>query len=161
MIIFINGSINSGKSTVSKILQERIPNTALVELDSIRAFVDWLPTNEAIPIVHDAGIEIIKSFVKNDLNIIIPYPLLRKSYDKFVKNLDKNNTKIYAFTLSPKLEKAITNRGTRKLDKKEVDRIHYHYSIGINNPGYGETIDNSEQSPEETANEILELIKKT
>ncbi len=40
MIILINGSINAGKSTVSKIISERLGNAALVEIDSLSAFID-------------------------------------------------------------------------------------------------------------------------
>ena len=50
MIIFINGSINSGKSTISKLLVEGLPNTALIEIDSVRAMIDWMPLEQAIPL---------------------------------------------------------------------------------------------------------------
>jgi hypothetical protein len=45
------------------------------------------------------------------------------------------------------------------LDEWEKERIKYHYKININNPGFGNVIDNSNQTPEETANQILKLIK--
>lgn len=41
MIIFLNGSKNSGKSTVAKILQDKLPNTAHVEVDNLRDFISW------------------------------------------------------------------------------------------------------------------------
>jgi len=68
------------------------------------------------------------------------------------------DTKIYIFTLAPKLEKALTNRGTRELDDWEKERIQHHYNIGIPNPSFGEIIDNSDQAPEETADHILNKI---
>ncbi len=40
MIIFINGSINAGKTTIAKILAEKIPQTANVEIDELRNFID-------------------------------------------------------------------------------------------------------------------------
>jgi len=43
MIIFINGSINAGKSTVAKMLAEKIPNTALVEIDVFHEMIEWMP----------------------------------------------------------------------------------------------------------------------
>lgn len=73
-----------------------------------------------------------------------------------LKNL---NEKVYVFTLSPELEKALTNRGNREITEEEKDRIKYHYEIGINTPSFGEIIDNSEQTPEETAKIILDKIK--
>ena len=158
MIIFINGSINAGKTTVSKILQDKIPKTALVEMDSLRDFIGWLPIDEAIPITHDNGISVIKNFIEAGFNVIVPYPLSSKSYNKFTNALKPLKTDIYAFTLSPEIEAAVTNRGNRELDQKEVDRIHHHYKIGINNPGYGVVINNTDQTPEETAEEILREI---
>jgi hypothetical protein len=72
-----------------------------------------------------------------------------------LKDLDE---KIFVFTLAPKLDKVLTNRGARELDDAERERIKHHYNIGIANPTFGEIIDNSEQTPEETAKFILNKI---
>ena len=68
------------------------------------------------------------------------------------------NTKIYVFTLAPKIEKALTNRGARELNNWERERIKHHYNIGIQHPSFGEIIDNSDQKPEETVQLILNRI---
>lgn len=73
-------------------------------------------------------------------------------------NLKDTDAQKYFFTLAPSLEKAITNRGTRELDNQEKERIKYHYEIGIPSPSFGEIIDNTDQSPEETAHYILSKI---
>lgn len=46
--------------------------------------------------------------------------------------------KIVFFTLTPSLDKALTNRGGRELDNKEKERIKHHYDIGIPKPNFGE-----------------------
>jgi hypothetical protein len=56
------------------------------------------------------------------------------------------------------LETALSNRG-RELTDWEKQRIKHHYQIKINNPGFGIVINNSHQTPEETAEEILRYIK--
>lgn len=56
------------------------------------------------------------------------------------------------------LEKFAKNRGTRVLTNGESERIQYHYQIEINNPGYGKVINNTDQTVEQTAGEILEAI---
>jgi len=66
-----------------------------------------------------------------------------------------NGSIIYFFTLAPNIEKVITNRGSRELEDSEVERIKYHYNIGIHSPSFGEIIDNSNQTPEETVKCIL------
>ena len=65
MIIFISGSINSGKTTISKILTQKIPNTANIEIDNIRAFIDWLDIEKAIPINLENAVLIINNFAKH------------------------------------------------------------------------------------------------
>ena len=159
MIIFINGSINSGKSTVAKILFKELPNFALVEIDAFHEMINWMPTNKAVPINLENAVFAIKNFAKKGIGSIVPYPLSQKNYDYMMGELKDVDTKIYVFTLAPKLDKALTNRGERELTKEEKDRIKYHYDIGIHAPNFGEIIDNSEQSPEETAKVILEKIK--
>jgi adenylate kinase family enzyme len=158
MIILINGSINSGKSTIAKILSDKIPNTAVLEIDTLREFIKDVPLEKAIPINLENAISLITNFVKHNFNVIVPYPLSRQNYDFLVKGFKKTNQKIYVFTLNPKMGVALSGRG-RSLDEWEKERIKYHYKININNPGFGNVIDNSNQTPEETANQILKLIK--
>ncbi|MCX6722321.1 MAG: (d)CMP kinase [Candidatus Staskawiczbacteria bacterium] len=160
MIIFINGPINSGKTTVAKILVKKLPNSALLEIDALYEMINWMPISKAVPINLENAVSIIKNFLKNQLDIIVPYPLSQKNYDYMTEELKDLKEKMYFFTLSPKLEKALINRGSRKIYEKEKDRIKYHYEIGINAPNFGEIIDNSEQSPKETAKIILDKINK-
>jgi hypothetical protein len=159
MIIFINGSINSGKSTVSDALVKKLPNTALIEIDSLRDMIGWMPLMESIPINLENAVSVIRNFVKRNLNVIVAYPLSQKNYDYLVENLKDLNSKIYAFTLSPKLEKVLTNRGTRNLTDWEKGRIPQQYEKGIHNPSFGKIIDTSEQTVEETVGVILEALK--
>lgn len=161
MIIFLNGSINAGKSTVAKILAERLPNVALVEIDLLRDMIGWMPIEKAVPINWDNAVSIIKNFVKQGLSVIVPYPLSQKNYDYIMPNLKGLSTDIYIFTLAPSIEKVLTNRGSRELDEKEKERIKYHYDIGIPNPVFGEIIDNSDQTPKETADYILSKVYPT
>lgn len=160
MILFINGSINSGKTTVARMLTEKIPNSALLEIDVLRNMIAWMPLEKTLPINFDNAISLIRNFVASGLNVVIPYPLSRENYDYIVGALSEINSKIYVFTLAPKLEKALTNRGSRELDNQEKERIKYHYEIGIHNPSFGEIIDNSEQTPEETVDRIIKLLPR-
>lgn len=158
MIIFINGSINSGKSTIAKMLVKKLGNTANLEIDRFHEFLEWMPIGEIIPISLKNAVSLIKNYVELGFNVVVPYPLSQKNYDYLMDNLRELDTKILTFTLSPKLEKVLTNRGNRELDDLEISRIKYHYEIGIPNPKFGEIIDNTDQSPEETLEIILKRI---
>jgi cellulose biosynthesis protein BcsQ len=158
MIIFINGSINAGKTTVAQILAKKLSNVALVEIDTLRDMIGWMSIDKAVPINLENAVSVIKNFSNNGLNVIVPYPLSQNNYDYIVSKLCDIDTKIYVFTLAPKLEKVITDRGNRKLSDWERERIRHHYDIGIHKPIFGEIIDNSEQTPDKTANIILAKV---
>ncbi len=158
MIIFLNGSINAGKSTVAKILAKEMVNVALLEIDVFHEIIEWMPIDQAVPLNLENAVSVIKNFVKREIQIVVPYPLSQKNYDYFVNELKELNTTILVFTLAPKIEKSLTNRGTRELNDWERERIKHHYDIGIVNPAFGEIIDNSEQTPQETADYILSKI---
>jgi hypothetical protein len=155
VIIFLNGSINAGKTTVAKILAKELPNVALVEIDALHQMIDWMPIDQAVPINLENAVSVIKCFSKRGLGAIVPYPLSEDDYSYLMNELKDIDTSIHVFTLAPKLEFALTNRGTRELEDRERDRIRHHYRIAIHAPSFGEVIDNSEQTPEDTANYIL------
>lgn len=159
MIIFINGSINSGKSTVSKLLSNKIGNCAVLEIDELRNFIEWMPLEQSIPINWENAFLLIRNFVKNKINVIVPYPISQKNYERIINSLNDLKDDIHFFTLNPSLDIVSQDRGERKLDKWERERIKYHYSIGINNPTFGKIIDNSNQAPDETVEEIFSRIK--
>ncbi len=160
MIIFINGSINAGKSTVAKLLVQKLPNTAIVEIDTFHEMIEWMPIDKAVPINLENALSVIRNFVKRGISVIVPYPLSQKNYDFMMSGLKDLEIDIHIFTLAPKLEKVLanTNRGTRKLTDQEKERVEYHYTIGIPNPTFGEIVDNSDQTPQETADYILSKI---
>ena len=159
IIIFLNGPINAGKSTVAKLLAKELPEAALLEIDRLREMIDWVPIDRAVPINLENAISVIRNFSKHGLNVIVPYPLSEKNYDYMTDRLKDLKVKIHVFTLAPSLQKALSDRGARTLDDEEKSRIRYHYDIGIHNPSFGEIIDNSKQTPKETRDYILGKIK--
>lgn len=158
MIIFINGSINSGKSTIAKRLSEKIPNLIVLEIDVLRDLIKFVPLDKAIPINLENTVLLTKNFVKHHFNVLIPYPLSKKNYDFLVEGLNNIKEKIYTFTLNPSIQVVLEGRG-RKLTEWEKERIKHHYKIKINKPDFGTIIDNSHQTPDETTNQILTLLK--
>lgn len=157
MIIFINGSINSGKTTVAKELQNKIPNCAVVEMDAFHDFVPWMELEEALPLNYKNAVDVIRNFAAAALTVIVPYPLSKVRFEELSVAL-KDFGPIHAITLNPDLVAVLQNRGTRKLTGAEQKRIQYHYKIGINDPGYGEMVNNTNQSVDQTAKAILKII---
>ncbi len=157
-IIFINGSINSGKSTVGKLIADNLPSCAFIEIDRLREMVDWMSIDQAIPLNLENAVALIRNFAKQDLNVVVPYPLSQANYDYLVRNLEDLGVSIEVYTLAPTLEAALTNRGSRELSEQEKERIRYHYKIGIPNPKFGHIIDNSNLTSVQSTEVIMKMI---
>ena len=159
MIIFISGSINSGKTTIANLLKNEFPRTAHIEVDALREMIDWMPLEESIPLNLKNTLSLTLNFLKENMNVIITYPLSKEEFEFFNRNLPLEVQRFF-FTLNPRIDHALTNRGTRKLSEWEVERIKYHYQARVNDPGFGITIDNTMQSPEETVSDMLYYIEQ-
>lgn len=159
MIIFLSGSINSGKTTIAGLLKKQFPRSAHIEVDTIHDMYDWMPLEDAIPLNLKNALSLTQNFIEEKIDVIITYPLSRDEYEFFNKNLPLEIQRFF-FTLNPRLDHALTNRGSRELTEWEIERIKYHYKTGVNNPGFGITIDNTMQTPEETLSDILYHIEQ-
>lgn len=161
MIIILNGPINSGKTTLAKILWEKIPNCAHIEVDKIREFIDWMNNKDAWKISMDTAILVAKAFVKNNLNVIITYHISKTTYEKIFNELSPIDPNIFVFTLKPEFENLLTNRGTRELNKWEKGRIKETHEKKSYEVDFGITINNSAQTSQETADIIFNTVKDT
>jgi len=158
MIIILNGSINAGKSTIAKLLAQKLPNSVIVEPDDFDK-ESGLSLDKRFRRNLEEALVVVKTETRAGRNCIVPYPLSQHSYDFVVNELRDLNQKIFAFTLNPGLEVASGNRGARELTKWERDRVKVHHDTGIHQPKFGVIIENNHQTPEETAEEIFEILK--
>jgi predicted kinase len=161
MIILLNGSINAGKTTVAKWVTKLLPNTAHVEVDALRDFVRFLPLAESIPINLENAASVTKNLVRRGYHVVISYPLSEEDHAYLAGELAECGVPIHTFTLSPRLEVAVTNRGARELTVGEIARVREQYAAGIHNPPFGLCIDNSEQHPGETARILLDMVRES
>jgi len=158
MIILINGSINSGKTTIGRQLAAMLPQTAHVEVDALREFVAFLPLDDAIPISLENAAAVARNLARRGFHIVLTYPLGPADHAYLQAQLADLNTPIHTITLSPPLATALTDRGTRPLTDHERRRIREQYADNRHNPPFGITLDNSAQTPTETATTILHTL---
>lgn len=160
-IININGPINSGKSTISKLLKEKLPQCLFIEVDDLLSDEEqeklnlkleegWAErTNRLNKIITREKI------AKRYENIVFAYPMTDKTYHEW-KSWENENTKFINITLAPKLDICIQNRGTRELTQQEQERIKQMYKEGYHCSKFADLIiDNSNQTPNDTLQSIL------
>lgn len=160
-IININGPINSGKTTISKLLKEKLPFCLFIEVDELLSDEEQKKLHlnredgwaERLKRLNSIIVEEKK--LQRYENIIFAYPMSIKTYHQW-KLWEDANTKFINITLAPKLDVCLQNRGTRGLTEQEKQRIKQMYDEGYSCPEFSDcVIDNSLQTPQETITEIL------
>ena len=164
LILNINGPINSGKTTVSKILVKLLPNATFIEVDELMSDEEeaklglsiqdgWTERQKRL---NDKLLALKKSHEYE--TVIFAYPISENSYKTWSSMADEN-TCFMNITLAPSLQECLKNRGTRELDDWERNRIKEMYEEGYQNRPYSDfIINNDNQTPEETAKVIEKFI---
>ena len=165
LILNINGPINSGKSTVSKILVDMLPNATFIEVDDLMSDEEeeklrlslkqgWKERHKRL----NQKLQALKESGEYEM-VIFAYPIADNTYQDW-KAMEDNKTKFLNVTLAPSLEECLKNRGTRELDDWERNRIKEMYKEGYQNRPYSDfIINNDNQTPEETAKIIKNFVE--
>lgn len=165
LILNINGPINSGKTTVSKILVNLLPKAVFIEVDELMSDAEqeklglslkdgWAERKKRL----DKKLYSLKQ-IKEFETIIFAYPITEESYQKWSGLADETN-RFINITLAPSLEECLKNRGTRELTAWERNRIRQMYEESYQHRPYSDfIINNDNQTPEETAEIIKGFIE--
>ena len=165
LILNINGPINAGKTTVSKLLAKRLSEALFVEVDDLLSDGEEERLGLSVEDGWKERIDRLEKVVfqkKADETcrvLIFAYPITREYYDRW-KGYEDGRTRFVSITLSPSLEKCLTNRGTRELTAWERDRIRRMYAEHYHDPDFSDLIvHNDDQTPEQTAQVVLDFLK--
>lgn len=166
LILNINGPMNSGKSTVSKILAKELVNATFIEVDELMSDKEqeklglslqqgWRERHKRL----NEKLSKLKKTREYD-TVIFAYPIADNTY-QYWKALEDEQTHFINITLAPSLEKCLTNRGTRELTDWERNRIREMYEEGYQNRPYSDfIINNDNQTPAETTQIIKNFLKQ-
>lgn len=165
LILNINGPMNSGKSTVSKILVNMLPNATFIEVDDLMSDEEQeklgLSLQQGWQERHKRLNQKLQALKESctDETVIFAYPIADNTYQDW-KALEDAQTKFLNITLAPSLEECLKNRGTRELDDWDRNRIREMYEEGYQNRSYSDfIINNDHQTPEETAEVIKGFVE--
>lgn len=159
MIIFICGAANAGKSTVGKMLAQRL-GAAFVEGDDIRKIFYRQSVDEARPAIIEAIAAAVRGIAQRGESVVVAYPIWNEDFAPLSKYLKDIDTPKHFIALNPSLERALTNRGTRELEEWEPAWIKKSYERGVNNPSFATIIDNTDCPPEKTLELVLEAVER-
>lgn len=151
MLVWLTGTINSGKSTVGRLLAEKLGGHYL-DCDSLvardKALYKWVQGT------LDAALERMCAAQEP---VVADYPLRPVDWEYLHGALPH----LRCICLAPPLEVVLTNRGTRELTEDEKERIKQMYATGYNKPPFAELVMNNHgQHPEETTAQILRHLQQ-
>lgn len=167
LIININGPINAGKSTVGRLLAKKLSLSLFVEVDDLLSDEE----QDALKLDFMGGIkerlrrlnELVEKEKKRQRcqEIIFAYPMEENNYRRW-KKFEDERTRFINITLSPSLQACLSNRGNRELTTWEQGRIQQMYLENYHCPqGSDLIIDNTNQTPDQTVEEIIKFLKKS
>lgn len=155
ILVFISGSINSGKTTTSKLLAEKL-DAALINVDDLNDTIPNFNLATDLDKSMDLAIAKINEYLAEGKDVVANYVVRQQDFDRFAKEI--NTKQQFVITLAPRLEVAQGKRGDRQLSEWEVARVKYHYDTGVASPAFGHIIDNSDISLEETVERIRKIV---
>ena len=155
MLVFISGSINSGKTTTARALAERL-NAVLVNVDDLNDTIPHFNLATDLDKSMDLAISTINQHLAKGRDIVANYVVRQKDFERFAHEIHTKQQ--HVITLAPRLEVAQSQRGDRILTDWEVQRVKHHYDVGIASPTFGHIIDNSDLTVDETVAAILKII---
>lgn len=158
MLVFISGSINSGKTLTSRTLAERI-GAALINVDDLNDTIPNFNLATDLDKSMDLAIAAINEYSAEGRDVVANYVVRPKDFQRFAHEIHTQPQII--ITLAPRLEIAQGTRGNRTLTEWEVTRVKYHYDTGVASPDFGHIIDNSDITIDETVDKIIQLIAET
>ncbi len=156
MLVFISGSINSGKTTTARALATRI-GAAYINVDDLNDDIPNFNLATDLDKSMDAAIAKINQYADEGKDVVANYVVRQEDYSRLEKEVRSQPQ--FVITLAPRIEVAQSQRGERVLREWEILRIQYHYDTGVASPIFGHIIDNSDMTLEETVDKILEIIQ--
>lgn len=151
LVIVLNGSVNSGKTTTGRALAEMLPGAVFIDGDD-HGVPSSVPFDEMIELSLDW---LVTKIVEATASILVIARPLRDSDFARLQSVAKTcGAELVVVTLAPPLIIAGADRGDRKLDAWERNRVPEMYAEGYANRGFSDLVITKMVSPEMTAREI-------
>ena len=99
-LIIIDGPMGAGKTTVAKLLHERLKRTALLGLDRIKWFIsDFKRIPEDNEIVRNVVAAMTKEYLRQGISVIIEQGMRKDSIEKLKKMARQNGATCLVYQL--------------------------------------------------------------
>lgn len=150
-VIVLNGPINTGKTTTGKAMADLLPSACFVDGDD-----HGLPGDAPLEAKIAAAIARIAAMIASTHAdpLIVAFPLREQDYSALHAATASRGATLRIITLSPPMDIALSNRGSRVLQPGEVARSREMYAEGYNARAFSDLIVTDMITPHDTATQI-------
>jgi hypothetical protein len=155
-VIILNGSVNSGKTTIGRALAAILPGAEFIDGDDhgISRSVPFLEMiDRAIQWLVDQVATATVSY------LVVAYPLRDSDFALLQAACAARNAGLFVATLSPPLELVLSDRGARRLDAGERNRIREMYAEGYPSRAFSDLIITDVTTPSQAARQIADQLQ--
>jgi hypothetical protein len=158
-VLFLNGPINSGKSTIGKILSQQLKDAVFLEGDEVVSKEDLSFQQWTVATVMTATLKACE--LAHELKLpIIAFPLRDSDWKIISKLCDHAGVAPICITLDPGQDIALSARSGRELTVKEKERIQEMYQEGYHERIFSSLVlHNGDESAEATSRKIEAYLK--
>lgn len=155
-VIWLNGTIGAGKSTVGEALADLIPCARYLDGDDYVG-PESLPHTRRWRMAVDT---LVRSIIQRGhfKTLVIAYPLDARDYARLRAACGKAQRGLLVVNLAPPLNMILRGRGGRLLEPRERDRVRVMRSEGYHRRPFARlTLPNVESPPVKTARRVLQF----
>ncbi len=168
-LILVDGPMGSGKTTTTKLLNQKLPDTARVALPDIKRLVPNFKENkETLTVIREVMKVMIDKYLEHGVSVIVEQ-ITKAEGVEILKNIaEKHGAKFYAYRLTaPKdirlnrvHERTKEMMGVTELPQSKIDELAGYFEPNdkfyLDNPiSTAGSIDTQELNPEEVAETII------
>lgn len=155
-VVLVNGPINSGKSTLGLALSRRLPETCFVDGDDHDA-----PDDAPLSVRIDVALRRIEAQIVGAQGrfLVVAYPLRQADFERIRAACEGQGARLIVITLAPPLAVALADRGGRRLEPDERERIVEMYREGYHARPFSDLVlDTARLNPDQAADEAAAAV---
>lgn len=171
-LILIDGPMGSGKTTTSKLLNEKMPNTARVALPDIKRLIpNYGESKETLHVIREVMKVMVDKYLEHGVSVVLEQISKADSVAILTEVANRHEADFYPYRLTAPKELRWERvqertRGMMEVDVLPEEKIKTlegffepNHQFYLDNPiEQAETIDTSDKTPEEVADLILDKI---
>lgn len=171
-LILVDGPMGSGKTTTTKLLNQKLPDTARVALPDIKRLVPSFKENkETLTVIREVMKVMIDKYLEHGVSVIVEQINKAEGVENLKSLAEKRGAKFYGYRLTAAkdtrlnrvFERTKEMMGVTELPQSKIDELIGYFEPNnqfyLENPvSIVETIDTQELSVEEVAEIIVRKL---